>query len=158
MRVTCENIHVRNLANFDALLAKIVGYGSYYKPTKSSIQLEALALVSQNAKLAIAHVDLLTYHYTHSVNLREVAFESLKIMNQKIYKALQSVLNISETEMYMLVGASNPIGSSPTSQGIQVISDYLSIYKKWPAPDAALKQQRQDFIAATGFRPPLEWL
>ncbi len=49
-------------------------------------------------------------------------------------------------------------GSSPAAQGVQVISDYLSIYKKWPAPTPALQQQRQDFMAAGGFRPPIEWL
>ncbi len=115
MRPTCENEHVRNLANFDALIAKIVGYGKHYQPAKIGIQLESLSIVSQNAKAAIANVALLTEHYVHSVNLREVAFESLKFLNQKIHKALQLTTSISETEMYMLVGSAaviyNPFAS-----------------------------------------------
>lgn len=109
MRYTCENDHVRNLANFDALLAKIVEYGKYYKPSKSAIQLQALSTVSQNAKVAIANVALLTNDYVHSTNLREVAFDELKVLNQKIYNVLQSTTNLSETEMYMLVGCSKVI-------------------------------------------------
>lgn len=115
MRFTCENDHVRNLANFDALIAEIVSHCKFYKPSKSDIQLEALSIVSQNAKVAIANVTLLTAQYIHSTNLREVAFDSLKILNQKIYKSLQSTTSVSETEMYMLVGTAkvicNPFGS-----------------------------------------------
>ncbi len=116
MRYTCENDHVRNLANFDALLAKIVGYGKYYQPAKTGIQLQALSTVSQNAKVAIANVNQLTNEYVHSANLREVAFDSLKMLNRKIFKVLQSTNNISETEMYMLVGSSKIICSPFASQ------------------------------------------
>ncbi|RYG19755.1 MAG: hypothetical protein EOO07_06230 [Chitinophagaceae bacterium] len=116
MRYTCENDHVRNLANFDALIAKIVDYGRYYKPSKSAIQLQALSIVSQNAKAAIANVTLLTGDYVHSVNLREVAFDSLKELNKKIYQVLQISNSISETEMYMLVGSSKVICNPFSSQ------------------------------------------
>lgn len=116
MRLTCENTHVRNLANFDSLIAKIIGYGKHYKPSKGGIQLEALAIVSQNAKVAIANVDILTNLYIHTVNLREVAFESLKIVNQNIYKALQLNSSISETEMYMLLGTSKIVYNQFASQ------------------------------------------
>ena len=40
-----------------------------------------------------------------------MAFDSLKIVNQNICKALQLTTNISETEMYMLLG-SGKIGSN----------------------------------------------
>ena len=116
MRSTYENDHVRNLANFDALIAKIVAYGKHYKPTKTDIQLEALSIVSQNAKAALANVSLLTDQYIHSANLREVAFDSLKILNEKIYKTLQLTTSISETEMYMLVGSATVIYNPFASQ------------------------------------------
>ncbi len=105
MRSTCENEHVRNLANFDSLIAKIVSFGRYYKPSKGGIQLEALSIVSQNAKAAISNVTLLANQYIHSVNLREVAFEALKERSENIFKELNATTKISETEMYMLVGS-----------------------------------------------------
>lgn len=116
MRKICENDHVINLANFDALIAKIVGYGRYYKPSKRDIQVEALSIVSQNAKVAIANVDALTNHYIHIVNLREVAFESLKVVNQHIYKALKVTASISEMEMYMLMGSGKIVCNQFASQ------------------------------------------
>lgn len=56
------------------------------------------------------------------------------------------------------VNIGNRRGSSTSAQGLHVISDYLAIYKKWSAPSSALAQQRQDFMAVAGFRPPIEWL
>ena len=105
MHSTCENEHVRNLANFDSLIAKILSFGRHYKPSKGGIQVEALSLVSQNAKAAISNVVLLTNQYIHVVNIREVAFGALKVLNNNIFKALNANINISETEMYMLVGS-----------------------------------------------------
>ena len=116
MHLTCESTHIRNLANFDSLIAKIIGYGKHYKPSKGGIQLEALSIVSQNAKAAIANVDVLTNLYIHTVNLREVAFESLKMINQNICKALKLTTNISETEMYMLLGSGKIVYNQFASQ------------------------------------------
>jgi len=116
MRFTVENNHALNLANFDTLIAKILGYGKYYNPMKSSIHVDALSLVSQNAKAAITNVKLFTLEYTQSSHDCEVAFTSLQVMNEKIYKALQSTTHISETEMHMIVGAGKAAGSNPLSQ------------------------------------------
>jgi glycosyltransferase involved in cell wall biosynthesis len=49
-------------------------------------------------------------------------------------------------------------GISENARNIRVISDYLSIYKKWPAPTEDLKRERQALLAGAGFKPPLEWL
>lgn len=56
------------------------------------------------------------------------------------------------------VNLGNRRGSTEAAQGVIVVSDYLSIYKKCPTPSPTLKQQRQDLMVAAGFRPPLEWL
>ncbi len=116
MRSTCENEHIRNLANFDSLIAKIVGYGRHYKPSKGVIQLEALVVVSHNAKAAIANLNSLMNQYVHTVSIREVAFESLKVLNQNLFKVLISTTTINETEMYMLVGSGKIIYSQFASQ------------------------------------------
>ncbi len=105
MRMICESEHVRNLASFDVLIAKIMALGKYYNPTKGGIQLEALGIVSQNAKVAIANVHALTNQHIYTVNVREEAFNSLKLLNKQLYNELRLTTNINETEIYMLVGS-----------------------------------------------------
>jgi len=161
MRSTCENDHVRNLANFDALIAKIAGYGKDYKPTNAGIQLEALAIVSQNAKAAIANVEVLTSQYIHSVNLREVVFESLKIVSENIAKVLQLTTSISETEMYMLVGASKMVCNQFMSQQRYdfLLENFCKMIKLLKANPLYLPQQSdlqlpklEDFYATLYFK------
>ncbi|MEJ5993343.1 hypothetical protein WG904_02845 [Pedobacter sp. Du54] len=110
MRFTCENNHVRNLANFDTLIAKISEFSKGYNPAKSSIQLGSLSIVSQNTKVAIAYVNQLTHQYIHSTNSCDVIFETLQFLNLKIHKVLQSAININETELYMLLETQKVMG------------------------------------------------
>jgi glycosyltransferase involved in cell wall biosynthesis len=56
------------------------------------------------------------------------------------------------------VNTGNRRGSSGAANDAKVLSDYLSIYKKWPAPTPELKQQRRDLLASAGLQAPLEWL
>lgn len=145
MRSTCENDHIRNLANFDALIAKIVGFGKQYKPSNGSIQLEALSIVSQNAKAAIDNVNLLSNQYIHLVNLREVAFETLKILSEKIFDVLANGTKMSETEMYMLVGsrrvACNQFASQPRYDFL--LDNFCKIIKMLKAIPVYLPQHNE---------------
>lgn len=56
------------------------------------------------------------------------------------------------------VNTGNRRGSSEQANGAMVLSDYLSIYKKWPAPTPELKKKRRDLLASAGMQAPLEWL
>jgi glycosyltransferase involved in cell wall biosynthesis len=49
-------------------------------------------------------------------------------------------------------------GSAQAANGLYTVSDYLSIYKKWPAPTPQVRQQRQQLLASAGQSVPLEWL
>ncbi len=49
-------------------------------------------------------------------------------------------------------------GSAQSANGLHTVSDYLSIYKKWPAPNAHVRLQRQQLLASAGQSVPLEWL
>ena len=49
-------------------------------------------------------------------------------------------------------------GSSATAHGLHTVSDYLSIYKKWPAPSQDVRLRRQQLLASAGQNVPLEWL
>ena len=116
MRRICEDEHARNLANFDVLIANVIGLGRHYKPVKESIQPEALAIVSQNAKIAIHNVVVLMDEYVPLVAMREAAFEALKALNQRLFQELIATTTISETEMYMLVGAGKMVYNQFASQ------------------------------------------
>jgi len=49
-------------------------------------------------------------------------------------------------------------GSANTANGLHTVSDYLSIYKKWPAPSPDVRLRRQQLLASAGQNVPLEWL
>ena len=49
-------------------------------------------------------------------------------------------------------------GNSSDALGVKGLSDYMHIYKRWPAPNDALRLQRQQFLTNIGFTAPLEWL
>jgi len=49
-------------------------------------------------------------------------------------------------------------GSASSANGLHTVSDYLSIYKKWPAPSHDVRLRRQQLLASAGQQVPLEWL
>lgn len=48
-------------------------------------------------------------------------------------------------------------GNSADASNTHVISDYLHIYKRWPAPTQALKIARQNLLTSAGLTLPLDW-
>jgi hypothetical protein len=128
MQAIYETGYVRNLANFDSLISKIVGYGVQYKPSKSTIQLDSLESISQNAKLAIANFNNLTLICQNTVAIRELAFNSLYELSKYLFDTLKSATTISETETYMLVGSNKTIHKGFPSQ--QDYDDLLKVFYK----------------------------
>lgn len=49
-------------------------------------------------------------------------------------------------------------GTQETSSNSIVVLDYLHIYRRWPAPSAELRAERQDLLAGMGMNLPIEWL
>lgn len=49
-------------------------------------------------------------------------------------------------------------GNSADALGVRGLSDYMHIYKRWPAPNETLRLERQQFLTKIGFTAPLEWL
>ncbi len=83
-----ETGHPINVANFDELLAFVLGYGTDFRPTKKTIQTDALQLVSNNANNAIAAVNLALPPYTNAVAAREAVFEPLSKLVTRLMNAL----------------------------------------------------------------------
>lgn len=49
-------------------------------------------------------------------------------------------------------------GSTASTNGWATVSDYLTVYKKWPAPNLPLRLSRQRLLASAGQTVPLEWV
>ena len=49
-------------------------------------------------------------------------------------------------------------GSTAATNGWATVSDYLTVYKKWPAPNLGLRISRQRLLASAGQNVPLEWV
>lgn len=49
-------------------------------------------------------------------------------------------------------------GGNSQSNGMQTVTDYLSIYKKWPAPNLDLRVKRQQLLASAGQHVPIDWV
>jgi glycosyltransferase involved in cell wall biosynthesis len=45
-----------------------------------------------------------------------------------------------------------------TANGMSTVTDYLSIYKKWPAPNLDLRVKRQQLLASAGQHVPIDWV
>ena len=56
------------------------------------------------------------------------------------------------------VNTGNRRGTSDGAQGSLAIADYLYIYRRWPAPNPQLKQQRKELLKSVGLDVPLEWV
>jgi hypothetical protein len=83
-----ETGHLKNVANFEELLAFVMGYGTDFRPTKNSIKLESMLSVSTNARNALSAVNLALPPYTNAVAARESAFEPVGKLVTRIVNAL----------------------------------------------------------------------
>jgi len=79
-----------NVANFDQLLAYVMGYGVDFNPTKETIKTNSLLQVAMYAKDALAAVNLALPPYTNAVAARESAFEPLGKLVTRLINALQA--------------------------------------------------------------------
>lgn len=51
----------------------------------------------------------------------------------------------------------NSRGTQPTSFDMNVLKDYLYVYRRWPAPTQEVRVRRQQLIRDAGLDLPLEW-
>lgn len=105
-RVEPENDHIRNIANFDVLIAQLTLLGRDYRPSRASIQLSALEQVSANAKTALRNVEQLGRQYKSSLRKRELAFAGLELLMQCVLQELKRASQMNEIELHMLMGSS----------------------------------------------------
>ncbi len=95
---TSETGHKKNLANFYELLSVVTGYGVAYNPSKVSLGLAALKVLSTTAGNAANAVDVAEPVYSLAVAAREVAFAPLSMFSTRVINALKATDTTPEVD------------------------------------------------------------
>ena len=90
MTSTSESGHQKNVANFDELISFATGYGSTYKPTKTSLSIDALKALSEQAKAAHIAVVSADAALKSAVAAREAAFLPLSKLSTRILNSIMA--------------------------------------------------------------------
>jgi hypothetical protein len=90
MASTSETGHAKNVANFDEMIFNLRGYETVYNPSKLSIKIDALELLSVNAKKGVDGVNAAMPAYSNAVAARDAAFSSLSKLITRILNALKA--------------------------------------------------------------------
>jgi hypothetical protein len=90
MASSSETGHAKNVANFDEMIYDLHGYETDYNPSKLSIKIDALEILSVNAKKSVDGVNAAMPAYTNAVAARDVAFSPLSKLVTRILNALKA--------------------------------------------------------------------
>jgi type I site-specific restriction endonuclease len=85
-----ETGHAKNVANFEILLAYVIGYGSIYNPSKTSITVSNMQGQLAKAKDTINELHVLIASWNNAVAVREVGFEPLRKLFTRLLNALKA--------------------------------------------------------------------
>jgi len=85
-----ETGHAKNLANFNELLSFVSAYDTDYKPAKASISLASLQILSNEARNALADLNVLNSAYRNAAIARELAFKPLNKLMTRVMNALKA--------------------------------------------------------------------
>ncbi|MGE0637112.1 MAG: hypothetical protein AB7P01_11770 [Bacteroidia bacterium] len=90
MASTSETGHPINVANFEDLTSRCIGYGIRYQPTKAALQipsLQALRLTAQGNLIAVNSAIVILIN---SINARQIAFDPIKPLATRMVNALDA--------------------------------------------------------------------
>ena len=90
MSSTSEVGHANNVANFQDLIAFVVGYGATYNPARDSLKLPQLNALYAQANNALSNVIHKNSSYIVVVNHRVEAFKDLRPLSTRIVNALDA--------------------------------------------------------------------
>lgn len=93
-----ESGHAKNVANSFQMNSYIRSYGSKYNPSKSSITLIALEILSAGADKAVKTVSMLHAGFSNLVAARKDAFKPLSRFTTRILNALKSSNTTSQVD------------------------------------------------------------
>lgn len=90
MAVNYETGHVKNVANFEAMISFCTAYGAAYNPSKESLSLEALNSLLTQARTALADITEAKNQLDLVINDRQIKFSPLKSEATRIIDALKA--------------------------------------------------------------------
>lgn len=90
MATTSESGHVRNVSNFERLVAAATSFGTDYNPSKPSLALPAMQSLLASSIESLAILKQAVSVYETAIDARKLAFASLNSFITRIYNALKS--------------------------------------------------------------------
>lgn len=90
MASTSETGHAKNIANFQDLIAFVVGYGTTYNPSKNTLKIPQLNTIATTSQTKLADVITKNTAYNNAVNDRIIAFTGLKSLSTRLVNALET--------------------------------------------------------------------
>jgi hypothetical protein len=90
MASTSETGHPINVANFEDLISRCIGYGISYQPSKPVLQVPALQALRLTAQANLSAVNSAILVLINAINARKLAFDPLKPLATRIVSALDA--------------------------------------------------------------------
>ncbi len=82
--------HIKNMQNFDKVIAVCTGLGGTYNPGKQNLRVESLTALLNNAHSALESLKVAKTNFEYATNYREVAFRDLPKLTGRIISELKS--------------------------------------------------------------------
>jgi hypothetical protein len=89
MASTSETGHPKNVANFEILVSRCVGFGASFNPSKANLKVPALQTQLASCKINIASVTATSVAFNNAVNARMIAFDGLKKLSTRLVNSLE---------------------------------------------------------------------
>lgn len=88
MASTSETGHAKNIANFNALIQFVIGYGTTYNPSKNSLKLPQLNVLYDLSQAKLNDVVSKNTLFNNAVNDRITEFNDLKALATRLVNAI----------------------------------------------------------------------
>jgi hypothetical protein len=90
MASTSETGHAINVANFEEVISRCIGYGVIYQPTKPVLQIPALQALRLTAQGNLTAVNSAIVVLINAINARQILFDPIKQLATRIVNALDA--------------------------------------------------------------------
>ena len=127
--------HAKNVANFQDLIAFVVGYGTTYNPSKNSLKIPQLNTIATNSQAKLADVITKNTAYNNAINDRIIAFTGLKSLSTRLVNALETT-NASKEKI------SDAKGFNRKMQGRRASATQTQTDTNTPAPSTISTSQQ----------------
>jgi len=90
MASTSETGHAKNVANFNTLISRCIGFGGRYNPTNNLIKIPNMQGVHSSASNSLIAVNNVSPAYVTAVNTRQALFQAMEKLATRIINALDT--------------------------------------------------------------------